>query len=158
MTTLTKIFSDVLSDLAFMFRDDEQGEWPDGGLWLETTISYDGTASGTLRLRCTRQFSLVLAANLLGTDPQEDIAESAADDAVKEFMNVVCGQFVTAVHGTQEVFHLTIPEIIVMNDPPPPDDDEYESSILAVEGEVLLLTYVPRGQSAAVGSGSSSQE
>lgn len=148
IATLRGIFSEVLADLAFMFSDEAQAEPGPGAVWLETTISYCGRLGGTLRLWCTRDFSSLLAANLLGIDPEEQDAQADAEDAVKEFMNIVCGQLVTAVHGSEEVFHLTIPQIREL--PGCPDlsgDDRAEASTLVVEGHPVQLAYIPRDNS-----------
>jgi CheY-specific phosphatase CheX len=143
-TTLTAIFSEVLANLAFMFTDEDQAAACAEDTWLETVISYEGSANGTLRFRCTRSFSFLLAANLLGVDPSDDVPNTTADDAVREFMNIVCGQFVTAVHGTQEVFNLTIPRIKELSETPDiSDDNSPDSSALSVEGRLVQLSYVP---------------
>jgi len=140
--TLTTIFSEVLANLAFMFTDEETAEPSAGDLWLETTIRYDGTTKGTLAFRCTREFSILLAANLLGIDPRDIHAESQADDAVKEFMNIVCGQFVTASYGSNDVFNLSIPKIREL--PETPDfsqDDGITTSTLSADDHRVQLAH-----------------
>ena len=109
--TLTTIFSDVLADLAFIFTEDlpEIPDRPEGD-WFETVISYHGPSAGTLKFRCTREFSGMLAANLLGVEPSTHDADARAEDATKEFMNIICGQLVTAIHGAEDVYDLSIPE------------------------------------------------
>jgi len=142
--TLTTIFSEVLANLAFMFSDDEPAETPPGEVWLETTIGYQGPKSGNLCFWCTRSFSVLLAANLLGIDPDDADAESKADDAVKEFMNIICGQLVTALHGAEEVFQLSIPEIRELPESPELlDEPGAEESTLSVEGQRVHLAYAP---------------
>lgn len=142
--TLKTIFSEVLADLAFMFTDNEDVEPSPDDVWLEATISYDGSVSGTLRFHCTGTFSVLLAANLLGTSPDDENAESNANDAVKEFMNIVCGQFITATHGTQDIFNVTIPQIIEIEGPPDLfADDVSESSTFSVDGHHVQLSYIP---------------
>lgn len=137
---LTTVFSEVLANLAFMFTDEEpQAHSPDDE-WLETTISYRGSASGTLRLYCTKQFSTVLASSLLGTEPDDQEAHAQADDAVKEFMNIVCGQLITRAHGTKDVFNLSIPEVRGLNGPPDLDDAT-QTSRLFVDGHCVQLSY-----------------
>lgn len=148
---LATIFSEVLADLAFMFTDEEPVDPPPGDVWLETTISYSGPVAGTLRLRCTRDFSSQLAANLLGTDLGDPDSEHSARDAVKEFMNIVCGQFITAVHGTEEVFNLTIPAIVDL--PQTPDLTAHEGveiSVVSVDGKFVQLSHLPPGAQSAV--------
>lgn len=143
-TTLTTVLSEVLADLAFMFADDGEREPSVGERWLETSISYKGSVSGSLRLTCTWTFAAQLAANLLGMESGEETNEQEANDAVKEFMNVICGQYVTAVYGTEDVFNLTIPEVLEL--PIAPDLEEFENSsdetaLLSVDGQWMKLLH-----------------
>lgn len=141
--TLTTIFSEILANLAFMFTDAELAEPSPGDRWLETTIAYRGSSSGTLRFRCTSDFSVLLAANLLGIETQDQEARDKARDATGEFMNIVCGQLVTTLHGTDEVFDLTIPEICELCEAPEfTRDDSDESTTLCVDGHLVQLSYL----------------
>jgi len=141
--TLTTIFSEVLANLAFMFTDDESTVVSAGDVWIETTIGYRGAARGTLKLLCTRDFARLLAANLLGVDPEDPAAESRAHDAAREFMNIVCGQLVTALHGTERVFDISIPTAVDLPSFPEPRQEDPETCILSVEGHRVQLAYIP---------------
>ena len=110
-TSLTAVVSEVLQNLAFMFPDYDDAEVSPKDVWLETEIGYAGPARGTLRFHCNRDFTMLLAANLLGIDPEAVDSPAKANDATKEFVNIVCGQLITALHGTEEVFDLSIPRI-----------------------------------------------
>ncbi len=140
--TLATIFSEVLANLAFMFTDEDLYDENGDTQWLETSIGYRGDHNGKLRFRCTREFTELLATNLLGTEPGEQTTTAQQDDAAKEFMNIVCGQLVTAIHGTEEVYNLTIPEIENLDERPDlsMDDGDYASTI-AVEGHCVQLLY-----------------
>ena len=147
--TLTTVFSEVLASLAFMFTDGEQHEPPPDTVWLETKISYYGPFQGTLCFCCTQEFSTLLAANLLGIDAEDERAVTAGEDASKEFMNIVCGQLVTALYGTEPVFNLSIPQLEVMD--APPDlfvSGDPDVSTLWVEGSPVQLCYLPDAQDA----------
>src|SRR5690606_5615893 len=122
--TLTAIFSEVLANLAFLFTDDEELETTPDEVWLETTISYHGPESGTLRFRCTRDFCVLLAANLLGIDSEDETAVRQSEDAVREFMNIVCGQFVTSMFGSDHVYNLSIPKSVELAEVPDLTDDD----------------------------------
>ena len=50
--------------------------------------------------------------------------ESKARDAVKEFMNIICGQFVTAMYGTHDVYNLSIPQLKELTETPEFDEEE----------------------------------
>lgn len=142
--TLTTIFSDVLANLAFMFNDDEPSEPAGGEVWMETTISYRGSESGILRLRCPTEFAALLAANLLGIDSQDTDAGDKAEDAVKEFMNIVCGQLITTWYGSDQVFNLSIPQTQPLVEAPNFDEPgEAEATHLSVEGHQVQLIHAP---------------
>ena len=162
--TLATIFSEVLANLAFMFTDEDLADPPACDEWLETTIAYSGPVTGALKLRCSRDFSTRLAANLLGLDPDDPDTEQSASDAVKEFMNIVCGQFITAAYGTEEVFNLTIPKIVELPDTsdltpcegaiaPPQGVDAplqgVETSVVSIDGQLVQLTHLPDGTPSA---------
>lgn len=147
--TLTAIFSDVLANLAFMFTDDSPAEPDPAERWLETTIGYEGTTGGgTLKLVCPASFGRVLAANLLGVDETDPQADEKIADAVSEFMNIVCGQVITALHGTEPVFDLTIPQTCELSAPPDltPSSDPAVSD-LTVEGHPVRLSYMSQSGS-----------
>lgn len=148
--TLTAIFSDVLANLAFMFTDEDDAPPEADGVWSEASIEYHGCVGGALRLVYPEPFAIELAANLLGTDPAgEDVGAQAAD-AVKELMNIICGQLVTALHGTEAVFNLSIPQVEVL--PGMPEfsyEDNGNICSLGVSGHKIQLCLVPSGPDAA---------
>ncbi|GJM24314.1 MAG: hypothetical protein DHS20C16_07290 [Phycisphaerae bacterium] len=140
--TLTTVLSDVLADLAFMFCDGgDYCEQPSES-WLETSIGYSGGVSGELNLICTRTFAVQLAENLLGFEAGEEVSNQESNDAVREFMNVICGQFVTAAHGTEDVFNLTIPSVSELEDEPFVEGSGDEIAQLSVDGQWLQLRHV----------------
>lgn len=141
---LATIVGDVLGDLAFLVGDDERPEPPPGAVWLECCISYSGPLSGRLHCWCTRSFALQLAANLLGGSPDDDAALDGVGDALGEFMNVVCGQLVTAWHGTDPVFDLSIPTVSECDETPRVSLEQLDGTCaLSVSGEPFYCMYEP---------------
>ncbi|MCH8804704.1 MAG: chemotaxis protein CheX [Planctomycetes bacterium] len=119
---LAAVVSKILGDLAFMVGDGEShGKIPADAIWLQGEISYRGPLAGTLRCFCTRDFAVQLTANLLGLDPDEEDARDGADDAMREFMNVLCGHLITVWHGTEAVFNITLPKVVECREPPNPE-------------------------------------
>lgn len=142
---LGRLLSDVLGDLAFMIADDPPPAPSPGALWLHGAIRFDGGAHhGTARVWCSRVFAQRLAANLLGLEPGEGTVQVGAEDALREFLNVLCGQLVTTWYGTQDVFNLSIPEVTEALDPPPPPDPTAVHCRVQVDGEPVVCT-VTRG-------------
>jgi len=145
--TLHAIVSDLLANLAFMFADDEASHCCSEGPWLETSISYQGPAAGTLCLQCTRDFSVLLASNLLAAEPEDECAESKANDAVMEFMNILCGQCITTWHGADEVFQLTIPQVTELPGPPRLEETGGPlTATLSISGHPVRVSYLPHAR------------
>jgi hypothetical protein len=141
--TLNAIFSDVLSSLAFMLNDDGPIKPIPGAQWLEASISYYGPFNGTLFLRTCKGFSIELAANLLGVDPGDEAAEIQAEDAITEFMNIICGQFITTWYGSEQTFNLSIPTMRALPEFPHLDvADNEELVTMSVEGHPVQLAHV----------------
>lgn len=143
-TTLTTVLSEVLANLAFMFNDDCEFDPPVGEQWLETLISYEGSVSGSLRLTCTETFATQLAANLLATESGVATTRQESHDAVKEFMNVICGQYITAAYGSEDVFNLSIPEVLERSSTPilgDPQEAAEDMALLSVDGQWMQLLH-----------------
>ncbi len=122
--TLEAILSDVLGELAFLVSDDETVELPADTLWLHCTVAYRGPLSGTLECWCTPAFATQLSANLLGLEADDGAVQVRAADAVRELMNVLCGQLITAWHGRDQIFDLTIPDVRECAEVPVPATEE----------------------------------
>ncbi len=106
-------FLDVIEKLAFMFGEpvykDEAAEAPFNA--VQARMSFRGAMSGSLLLAVPSQLCPEMAANVLGTEPDEEIALERATDTLKEVLNVTCGNVLTALAGEEPVFELSIPEV-----------------------------------------------
>jgi CheY-specific phosphatase CheX len=139
---LSLIVSDVLGDLAFLIADDETPEISPGTIWLQGEVGYTGPQQGKLQCWCTREFAIQLAANLLGTDPADPEALTDAEDALRELLNVLCGNLVTSWHGDTAVFNLGIPQVKeCFETPTPADGDQKNCCRLSVSGEPVFFLH-----------------
>lgn len=124
---LSDLLTTMLGDLAFMIAEqDSAPSPPPGTIWLAGEIRYSGPVTGQINCWCTRDFAVQLAANLLGTDPDDPEALTDADDAVREFLNVLCGNLVTSWHGDEAVFNLSIATVQECLDVPSPGEQDGE--------------------------------
>lgn len=139
---LASLAAEVLGDLAFMIADDEPQAPAPGTIWLQGEVGYRGPVCGSVQCWVTRSFAVSLAANLLGTDPNDAEAFTDAEDAVRELLNVLCGHLVTAWHGREAVFNLTIPQVSECLDSPQPPESS-QSCSLCVDGEPVFLAHRP---------------
>ena len=87
------------------------------------SIAFTGApASGTIELMAGESFGAMLAANLLGTGPDDPDAAARARDAMLETMNVTCGALIRKIEPSAETFEMAIPQV---RDVPPPAWSEF---------------------------------
>jgi chemotaxis protein CheY-P-specific phosphatase CheC len=109
---LSRVAGESLEKLAFMFSfpEDERG-----GMTLDSAvaaaISFAGPFSGTLVMTVSNHLLPELAANMLGIDDEETTLDQQ-HDALKETINIICGNLLPAVAGTEVVFNIYAPAII----------------------------------------------
>ncbi len=110
---LKEVFVRVLEDYAFLFSDDFDRDAPPStpGPYLHAGMCFDGPFQGRLVLAAPEPFAREVAANVLGLDLDDAQVDTSALDALKELLNITCGNLLTALAGETPVFDLTIPEI-----------------------------------------------
>ena len=110
---LNNVFCGVMENLAFMFGDlTPKEELPDSlASCAEAHIRFDGPTRGSLVLMAPASIASELAMNVLGLDSDDGTDEETAADALAELMNVTLGQLLTAIHGDEPVYNLTVPEV-----------------------------------------------
>ena len=139
---LATLVANVLGELAFLFADPDPAQVPPGADGLAAESEYVGPCSGRLRCWCTRGLAQRLAASLLAIEPHEHPAESGAEDALREFMNVLCGQLVAAWHDPRGVYELSLPRAQAHTAPSAASNAEAPHVCrLSVDGEFLVCAY-----------------
>lgn len=146
--TLEGVLSDILEKQAFVFAEacpveDLKAEAED---YLHATIAFEGPLCGLLGLATSRDLCAELAANMLGIEPDDAVAEEDASDALKELLNVVCGQFLTALYGNEPVFQLSIPKVETFGQADWEKRKALPNGIgFAVDDEAPLIAYLSTG-------------
>lgn len=145
---VSDVFCDILEKLAFMFGEEvgtEEMPEPSEGITL-SSMSFSGEMVGTLEMAVPTEMSVEVAVNVLGIDADEIDAE-AANDSLKEVLNVICGNILTAIAGEEPIFDLSVPGVKdisssdwreLMNDPDSINfllDDNPVILRLQIEGE-----------------------
>ena len=110
---LGKVLRSVLEGFAMVFTEEEaqSGVKPEFEGFVTAKIMFTGDGRGTIILALPGKFCGILAANVLGVDPDDEQARSNRDDAVKEMINITAGHFVREEFGEKAVFDLLPPEI-----------------------------------------------
>jgi len=110
---ITKVFCDVLGKYALMFGDilekNEKEFVEKRENYIDVTMEFYGPARGLIGMITTEDFCEQLNKNLL--DKNDEYVTAGKYDSVKEFINIVCAQFVSTMYGEKNVFDFKLPRI-----------------------------------------------
>ncbi len=121
LDALRDVIGRVLEQAAFMFTDDDAnlfGFDPTRVPLVQVTVNFSGSHSGAVELILPLSLCEEFAVNMLGTEPGEPLSRESQTDAGMEIANMVAGQFMTQVYGTDAVINLSAPTAVEM---PPAD-------------------------------------
>ncbi len=136
---LKEVFGHVLEDYAFLFSEtlEQAASQRVPGPYLQASMRFQGPFHGALALLAPESFSREVAANVLGLDMEDEQVARSAPDAVKELLNITCGNLLTALAGDEPVFDLTIPEVR------PLPENAWKSASAAAEPVGFLVEDTP---------------
>jgi len=135
---LTEALSEALETIAFMMVMPPEDELPAPSQGVQVTINFTGPISGTIDLLASDEFTLTMAANVLGIDCDQE-AQAKGTDAFKDLLNITCGVLLPMLASSEtDVFNLTVPEARDFQ------EDEWEKfvnqpgvNLLDVDGELM---------------------
>lgn len=101
----------VIEQVAFMFAEpaDPAILPAPQGACIVADMRFTGAFNGGLRMAAASRFCVEMAANVLGMEPDDPASEAHGIDTMKELLNVVCGNVLTEIAGSEAVFTLSIP-------------------------------------------------
>ncbi|OQY14545.1 MAG: hypothetical protein B6I30_00160 [Desulfobacteraceae bacterium 4572_187] len=110
---ISKVVTETIEKLVFMFAslydpENSTEEDPDIGV----SVSFTGPFSGTLCMKVSGEVLSEIAVNMLGVDDEDEITLDDMNDALKETVNVICGNVLPVIGGKEAVFNIGSPEII----------------------------------------------
>lgn len=108
--TLMEVASEMLESLAFMFSTPESTDFdpPESDAFRTLSVDFDGPFSGALVLMAAEGTLSELTASMLGAEESEVTSEQK-EDALKETLNVVCGNLLPRIAGQEAVFNIARP-------------------------------------------------
>jgi len=110
---MSKVTIDTLEKLAFMFAFPDEGEeGPPGDSMIAGSVSFTGPFSGTVIMMISIEVLQELTANMLGLEDGEETTQDHRSDALKETMNVICGNLLPAIAGDDVVFDIGMPGVL----------------------------------------------
>ncbi len=110
---LSEVAAETLEQLAFIFSfaDDPQED----AIWDEDVtgchVTFSGPHQGEILLVINSAVLPELAANMLGMDDDEEPPQEHQEDALKEALNVICGNLLPKIGGVEAVFDISAPAI-----------------------------------------------
>jgi len=143
---LSRVATDVFEELAMMLlvSEDEPRETPSPSL-VVAGISFEGPFSGRLVASVPESMLPALASNMLGLEDGTDAPPDKQQDALKELVNVVCGNLLPAVAGSKAIFNVNAPEFLADGVRGTPDEKSVPATAARVrlqEGSVELKLFI----------------
>jgi CheY-specific phosphatase CheX len=109
--TLRQVAEEVMEKLAFLLSFGSE-EFSQSDTFATAIISFSGFMTGTLVMTISDRMLPQLAGNMLGLDDDEETTNEQQHDAVKELVNVICGNLLPAIAGKQHLFHIEPPHLV----------------------------------------------
>jgi len=113
---ISRILSDVVVDtlekLAFLFAAPLEGPASEGTRELATVrVRFSGPVCGGMQLSLSRPVLAELAGNMLGADDGSALSADEQHDALRELINVICGNLLPIIGGGTAEFNIQTPFI-----------------------------------------------
>jgi CheY-specific phosphatase CheX len=116
-TILSRTAVKTLEKLAFLFAfTDDDADAGGAAPKVAARVSFAGVFSGTLIMQMPLAALPELTANMLGIEEQQETTPDQQYDALKETLNVICGNLLPAVAGRKPIFDIDPPQIIPENE------------------------------------------
>jgi len=109
---LSDVVVDTLEKLAFLFAVPLEGPAPVDTRELATVrVRFSGPLCGGMQLSLSRPVLAELAGNMLGADDASALSADEQHDALRELVNVICGNLLPLIGGNNAEFHIQTPFI-----------------------------------------------
>ena len=114
-----EVFESVLQNLAFMFVESVERETLQSmesphdlpEKFIKASMAFTGPVHGWVNLMVPDELAKELASNIIGKEIDKNISQRHLNDALKEVLNVTCGNLLSAVVGTKQVFDAASPTL-----------------------------------------------
>jgi hypothetical protein len=138
---------EMFEKLGFMLGDvAEKGSFDPGSAgWLRGSITFSGGRTGFVTIYVQKHAGTILAANILGSESENEVTPEEIMDAIKEFLNVFCGNVLTLVYGNVLVFNMGIPEVSeTTGDAVKRDLNREDAGFITADGQPVIFIFSER--------------
>ncbi len=113
---LAESLQSVLEKMVFMITDTLDDDELDTGAvdLLRAEMEFSGSQNGKAVLAAQSDLCAEIAENILGID-HDDVDQGSLEDALREILNMTCGQYLTSRWGEEQVFDLTVPGVTTID-------------------------------------------
>jgi len=141
---LYRVTEDVLGKLAFMFTfSEDERELIESDSVLTASVSFEGLYKGTLVMTISDHVLPELTGNMLGIEEDETSTSEQQYDALKELLNVICGNLLPEIAGKEAIFKVGMPQIYLKQAPSFSGLTSVSSAKLAIEdGECDIHLFI----------------
>ena len=148
---LERIVASVLEDSAFVFAMPMDEAPPELASWnaVGVRLKFQGHFSGYCELWAPFEVAKILSSNMLGMDDDCPDAQEMCFDALKESLNIICGNMLTEVAGEEPVFNLGTPTTLSRPEPLTEEGTSAETWFDADEHPILFRVHVDLSADAA---------
>ncbi len=101
------------SETARAYEGGERPRRPAVSEWLKASIGFGGPFPGAIEVILPEALARSLVTSILGTDPEEVLAEHQVFDGLGEFANMICGAWLTNL-AQKQIFELRAPAVTRM--------------------------------------------
>ncbi len=110
---ITRESVQALEKLAFIFAmPEEEDIEPGEGKRVDVAVDFSGPFSGSMLIMYPEADLDELAVNMLGLDDDEEINAEQKFDALKETVNIICGNVLPAIGGRKAIFNIGTPVVV----------------------------------------------
>jgi hypothetical protein len=123
---LAQVAEETFASMAFVLPpEEEESVEDDGSSQSSASITFSGPFSGGLFLSVSQCMLPILADNILGIEESCSTSPEEQQDALKEMLNVICGNLLPLIATPKDVFHVHQPRFV-------PDSEVAETFVSGV--------------------------
>lgn len=115
VTQVGEALVDAAMTMAFVSLE-PSAEAPACGGMVVARIGLTGLPYTAVELMAPRELGALIAGNMLGCDPSDEMAATRAVDALRELLNVTCGQLLQHPHLARLGGEMGIPQVQMLSD------------------------------------------